>query len=211
MPRAQKSKNMKSKRVVPYDPPQYNAPVIAHNTFRYRVPSGASGGSSFITLQSLLAACGATCTVTGTTLSVDSDSVRIRSIKLWSPPTPGSTVSVAWLPSIPYIRPTVTSDVCTSDSVPAFVSTSPPKNELFYGWMSLIGNGVPTLSIANIVAPVGSILDISVDYQMFTGAAGTTQTTYAVTSGIAVLGTKYYVSLDGAVHRLQPVDLFTTY
>jgi hypothetical protein len=189
-------------------PPQVKTNVIFSHKFRFI----ATGSSSFIVNPiKLAAACGTMCSVVNSTCSILTDSVRIRSIEVWSPaPSQGTaaTATVLWnqlSAGIANMSTLEYSDTSMSTAYPAHVKCRPPKASFAANWTSSAATtpNLMTLSIAT-----GSIIDLEVE--MILGDTGASAPTATVATG--VLGTVYYLPLDGTTsHNVIPVQLSTTY
>jgi hypothetical protein len=133
-------------------------------------------------------------------------SVKVNYVEMWAPPASqgaSSTVSINWeSPNAPNVE---ISDTTVSVAVPAHLKCKPPSHSLAAFWQN-VGSG----TIFSLVAPVGTIIDVSLSLVMFDEDDGsTTPATSAVAT--ATLGLVYYLSLDpNATHRYAPVALTTT-
>jgi len=189
-------------------PPQLKTNVIFSHKFRYI----ATGSSAFtVTPVRLAAACGVMCSVVNSTFSILTDSVRIKSIEIWSPaPSQGTaaTATVLWnqlSAGVSNMSTVEVSDTSMSTAYPAHVKARPPKDTFAANWTSSASTtpNLMTLSIAT-----GSIIDLSVE--MIMGDTGASAPTATGVTGI--LGTIYYLPLDGtASHNVIPVQLSTTF
>jgi len=200
-----KARKRRATTVSAIDPPPYNAAVVTNNTFRF-LSTGAVGVN--VSLQQLLAVCGMVTTTVNTTATKLADSVKINSVKIWSPSSLGARVEISWLSTASiFTRPVAMSDICTSTSVPAHIFTVPPKNELFSDWLVATSTSAD-INIFQITCPANSIVEINLTYQEYTGLSNTLPSVFTFASGAAVLGNIYYGFLDtSATHKLPPVDL----
>jgi hypothetical protein len=188
-------------------PPQHPSAVTVNHTFRYRCTTATAAN---VTLQTILAALGSVGTVVTTNLTDIADSFRINSLRIWSPATSGAKIQIAWAANgANFQRPTVITDVCTSVSEPAHIFTKPPKNELYADWLSAQSTAA-NITLFTLKCDVDSIVDFNVTYQLWCGSTDTTQSVYTIASGVAAVGTLYYVSLDGANNFYRNVDMSTT-
>jgi hypothetical protein len=171
------------------------------HTYRY---VSTSGNPTTITPTSLLCSAGTVCTVANTTVVSMFSAVKLNQIEMWSPPaSQGASVtcSVDWIgsansPNREY------SDTSVSVSTPAYVRCPPPPMSLASFWQLASATG-----ICNIVAPVGTIIDVHLSLIMQDDAE--TQANAAITTG--TLGSTYFLSLDSnATHRFTPVSLTST-
>jgi len=189
-------------------PPQVKTNVIFSHKYRYI----ATGSSSFVVNAiKLAAACGTVCAVANTSCTIFTDSVRIRSIEIWSPaPSQGTaaTATVLWnqlSAGISNMSTVEVSDTSMSTAYPAHVKCRPPKASFAANWTSSAATS-PTLMTLSIAT--GSIIDLEVDLILAdTGASGP-----VATIATGVLGTVYYLPLDGTTsHNVIPVQLSTTF
>jgi hypothetical protein len=120
------------------------------------------------------------------------NAIRLKSISVWSAETTSgsvSTIDVEWLSN--YGPSTVVSDTSVSLIMPAYITSSPPKDSLAQFW-SLSGIN-ESESLYLLSAPVGSVIDITYEAILFNG-----ETPVAVTTTNAgVLGTVYETNLLG--------------
>jgi hypothetical protein len=165
-------------------------PQSSH-TFRFTA-SGLTAlpAGKAVSVETLLCAAGviATTTVAG---SAFHQAVKILSIEVWTPPAAqGSpaTCSVLWSDSN-FARNSEVSDTSVSTAEPAHVRTSPPA-----GTQAAFWNSSSNLAdrLCTIVAPPGSIIDVTVSLIACDGGAA---------SGVAVLvggnvGRASYCALD---------------
>jgi len=192
-----------------HGPPAHNSAVVVNHTFRFLAMGSTSGQ---VSLQSLLATCGTIATVANTQGTKFVDSVKINSISIWSPPTSGSKVTLAWDSSAPiFTRPVVMSDTCLSTSVPAHIITRPPKSELYADWMCASSNS-SDVNICLITVGAGAVIDVNLSFQLYTGSSNITSSTITYASGSAALGSVFYGYLDtSATHSFAPVDLVSNF
>lgn len=184
------------------NPPQLNSNIIKHHKFRFSVTSAFTGS---VSIAKILGALGTVCTVVNTTVTAFNRSFKIRKIELWTPPpAQGSlaTTSIEWLGSENSPSREV-SDTVMSVSRPGHIVMKPPKNSLASFWQQGNSNTV----LFSLVAPVGTVIDFSVDYIEYDDEA--TNISIAVATG--VLGNIYYLALDhGTSDKVVPVSLSTT-
>jgi len=184
-----------------FDPPQIATNLIVSHRYRFAASASFSGAISPAKVLSSLGVMG---TVVNTTSSQLFKCFRLKRLEIWAPPpSQGSTVttSVEWLGSANSPNLEV-SDTHVSVSRPAHLIAIPPKESLASFWQVDSGS-----ALFNLVAPVGSIIDMSLDMIMVdqSTASGT------VATATAVLGKIYYLALDhGTSDLLVPVSLTTT-
>jgi len=183
-------------------PPQFSSNIRVRHTFRF---TGSMAGVA-LTGANLLLACGVVAGVANGTAWAIFHSLRIRRLKIWSPPASQGTVntcSIEWLgtqqsPSIEF------SDTTNSVSTPACVQSSPPLSSNAAFWQT------PTLgstTLAVLTAPAGSVVDVEVDLILADEAAASFNTNLTASTA----GELYYLALDGRASNLMvPVSLNTT-
>ncbi len=183
------------------DPPQIATNLICSHRYRFAA-SGAYSGA--ITCAQVLQSLGVMGTVVNTTASLLFKCFRLKKLELWAPPpSQGSTVtiSVEWLGSSNSPN-REDSDTHVSVSRPAHLVCKPPPESLAKFWQVFTGT-----TLFNIVAPVGTIIDMSVDMIM----VDQTTASSTVAAATVVLGKVYYLALDhGTSDLLVPVSLTTT-
>jgi len=199
-----RNKGGNSQRIV--KPPQLRSNVQLSHTYRF---VSTSGTATAVTNGSIIAASGNVCVVANSIVATMFQSFKITGLKVWSPPASQGaavTCSVEWTgsPNSPNVE---RSDSTVSVAVPAHIHGPPPPMSLASFWQPVVvGSGTVTMFI--LTAPVGSIIDLSVDLILCDDEASTPFQT-SVTTG--VLSTIYYLSLDpNATHRYTPVSLTTT-
>jgi hypothetical protein len=185
-------------------PPQLRSNLeLSHN---YRFVS-SSGTATAITPASLFGAAGGMGTVSNSAITSFFASLQILKVEMWTPPASqgsAATCSVNWegFNGAPNRE---VSDTSVSVAQPAHVVSRPPPRSQAAFWI----NGTQTLSntIFTLVAPSGTIIDVTLRLVMFDDDVGNVNATAsAVTVGLA-----YYLSLDpNATHRYVPVSLTTT-
>lgn len=202
-------RSKRSPKISINDPPAHNAAVVVNHTFRFQSMSGTAGT---ISLQSLLAACGSVTTVLNTQGTKIADTVKINSIKVWSEAVVGNKITLAWESnSSLFTRPVIHSDTCTSTSQPAHIFARPPKNELFSDWICASSVAADT-NVAIITTAPGSIVDVNLSFQLYSGSSNVTSSTVTYISGAAPLGSVFYGYLDtSATHIYVPVDLVANF
>jgi hypothetical protein len=114
-----------------------------------------------------------------------------------------ATCSVNWFSSnqSPNIEH---SDTSVSSAFPAHLKSTPPPMSLASFWASVISGA----NLFTLVCPTGTIIDLVVDAILKDDEASSDTINVAT----AVIGTMYYLSLDGpASNLLVPVSLVTTH
>jgi hypothetical protein len=189
-------------------PPQIKTNVIFRHKYRYI----CTASSSFtVNPLKMAAAAGCVCTVANTTCSQIYDSVRIKSIEMWSPaPSQGTaaTATVLWnqlAAGISNMSSVEVSDTSMSTAYPAHVKTRPPKASFAANWQT---SSSQTPTLCTISAATGTVIDVEVELILSDSNASTATST--VVTG--VLGIVYYLPLDGTTsHNVIPVQLTTTF
>jgi hypothetical protein len=129
----------------------------------------------------------------------------IKKIQIWSPPPSQgaiSTCAIEWTGTSP-VSTVEVSDTTNSVTMPAYISSVPPRNSTATFWQR-----ANAIAMFVLTVPPGSIIDLDLDLVLLDDAA--LATVYAVAT--AVLGNPYYLALDGpATHLLTPVSLSTTF
>jgi hypothetical protein len=189
-------------------PPQIRTNVIFRHKYRFI----ATASSSFtVNPIKLASAAGAMCTVANSLCSSLYDSVRIRSVEVWSPaPSQGTatTATLLWnqlAAGISNMSSIEVSDTSMSTAYPAHIKASPPRESFAANWQPASGTtpNLMTLSIST-----GSVVDVDVELILSDSNASTAAST--VVTG--VLGIVYYLPLDGtSSHNVIPVQLTTTF
>lgn len=157
---------------------------------KYRFVS-TSGTPTVIRVNTLIASCGVLAT-TATTGSSVFQSVKLRSVEIWSPPASqgaASTCSVLW-PLSNESQPREISDTTVSTAVPAHVSCGPPSHSLASFWNTATSGS----ALMTLTAPPGSIIDVAVSIVM---GDGVTASASAVLVG-ATPGSVYFCALDSS-------------
>jgi len=176
---------------------------------RYRFTS-TSGSTTAIVSGDLLGAAGGMCTVTNSHVTSIFQSLRVKEIEIWSPPASqgsATTCSVEFTGSGVNSSNLEYSDTSVSVSQPAHIRCRPPRNSLASFWTNFQSS---TTGLFTIIAPTGSIIDLTLDL-IFRDDNVSGE---VVTVATATLGLVYYLAMDcvtdnGAV-RYPPVSLTTT-
>jgi hypothetical protein len=185
-------------------PPQIEVtPIIKGHVFRFRVNSTFAGT---VGIGGLLGACGGICTTTNSALRHVASSIKIHSLRAWTP-AGSASASLSWGPGASAgFTPDSAKDIATPDGVTnsQCVVAVPPRDCLAAMWMN------PTISAGSTVLVMGfttgTILDLKVSFSLSNVYATFTDT---ITTG--VLGTYYYLALDGpASNKIRPLGVPTT-
>lgn len=202
MPHKRSSRGQRSGPLARMGPSQLRANIEVKHQYRF---TSTSGGVTVITDQLLLSAAGvmATTTTVGHSLF---NAVKLQKVEIWTPPAAQGaavTCSVLWPPGNNSPSREV-SDTSVSVTAPAHIVTTPPPNSLCGFWNSGAG-----ATLFTIVAPPGSIIDVSMSLVMNDGAPANSQ---AATLVAATVGHVYYCSLDSNISAgsvYLPVSLST--
>jgi len=184
--------------------PMFKSNIPVSHTFRFLATSNFNAN---ISTGNVGAVPGVVCYVLNTTGREIIETFKIKRVKIWSPPPSiggSATCSVEW-----YSNSTAQlfgsskeiSDTSINVSSPAFISTSPPVGCSASFWQDVVASST---SLFNMVAPAGSIIDLSLDYILLDDANAAAA--YTFTSGAATLGTLYYIGLDSSGNKLVPVS-----
>lgn len=180
-------------------PPQFQANVALNRVFRFK---STSATAVQITQRTALQACGvmAGTAILGLPIAM---AVRLRSIEVWAPTTAvGAEVdtSILWNSATQnYGAQLEFSDSTNNISAPAHVKCSPPRKSLAEDFF-IDGTTV----LCNMIAPVGSIVEVRVQFVLVDGAAAIPATLVLVG---ATVGQIYYEPFDGRGGTLTPIGL----
>ncbi len=186
---------------------QYISQPIYRKTIRYTTSAGNT--QLGVGIKPLLFGLGGMCTTAGTggTLTSLCQCFRLRRVQIWSvPPSAGATatVEINWFPSgsADLVPAYELSNTSMSISVPAHVSSTPPRNTLASFWQN------PTTASSGLLfvltAPADSIVEVDLDFILSDNEQSVVQ--YSTASTVT-LGKVYYVCLDGGSGTIVPVNL----
>jgi len=183
-------------------PVQFRANPEVSRRFRF---TSTAATATAISSQTILAACGVVADTTTTGQSIY-QAVKLNQIEIWAPPASqgtSTTCSVLWS-SASFAQPREVSDTSNSVTTPAHVKTSPPSHSVVSGYWTTANS----TTMATLIAPAGSIIDVWVSLVMRDGF----QTANAAVLVAATVGGVYYCSLDsktaaGSIY--PPVSLST--
>lgn len=186
-------------------PPQISSNIAFGHLFRF---VSGSGSATTVTANSALCAAGTVCSSANNVVASFVGSAKINRVDIWSPPaSQGSSVtcSVNWAGSGNSANREV-SDTSISTAMPAHVSTRPPERSLAAFWFNA---NTPAAPLFTVVAPTGSIIDVSMSLILFDEDTNDAQAAVVVATGVQ--GLVYYMSLDpNSTHHYTPVSLTTT-
>jgi len=189
------------------DIPQLKTNVMFSHKYRF---VSTSATLTNITSKGLLFASGCMGTVVNTTVTALANAVRLKHIRVWSPPASqgaATTCSIEFIMggSSSFSNTLEVSDTSISTAIPACVSTAPPVGSLASFWQ------LPAAAdnqLFAIIAPVGAVIDVSLDLVLNDGDSAA-QTRAVAT---AIVGSTYYLALDNSTgHIYTPVSLNTTF
>lgn len=200
---ARKRNNRRAVRGLSVPPPLDTTPSLRH-VFRFAC---STSGTYNVVVNSLLAACGGICTVANSTIVTFASAVKVHRVSIW--PAPNSTTVEANGVQFSSSSDTYSRDESKGRDVPdgitvtGAVTAVPPPNSSAAFWATSTASR--QLFVLQITA--GSIVDVDLSICLantLTGASITGLTT-------AVLGTTYYLALDGrASNKVTPLRLPTT-
>jgi hypothetical protein len=183
-----------------FKPPQLKTNV--KYSHRYRFISNSADVQN-VTSKALIGACGVQADTTSTSHAIV-QSIQVIAVSMWSPvPSQGSstTCSVNFYggdqaPNINY------SDTSVSVTAPAVVHCRPPKNSSASFWQ----NQNVDVDLFNIIAPLGTIIDVTVNAVLSNNELGA-GLAFAVSG--ATVGFMYFGGLDENVtgSNFPPVSL----
>lgn len=150
-----------------------------------------------ITTGMILAAMGAMATGANT-VNLIFKAIRVKRIRIWtSPVTLGIALTngVEWLSLDSGVMTTEYRDTTNSPDRPAYIDVKPTQSTAAWFWRSISSaGGNSTVPLFNVVAPTGSVIELSVTGIMSDVAF--TNFGYATTAA-ATVGEIYYGGLDG--------------
>jgi hypothetical protein len=150
---------------------------------------------------------GACCTTGGTggVIFPIAGSFLLKRIRIWGSSTGlavGNTIGVNWQPptNTTYVPNLEITNTSMSTAVPAYLSTSPPKNSTASFWQS------PTASVElfKVAAPSGSIIELDIDF--IVSDNDVVPSSYSTASTV-VSGHMYTVALDGGSNVIRAIGL----
>jgi hypothetical protein len=200
----QKSARSAMVRAARFGPPQFSSNVTNRHSFRF---TATASSSASISANNLLGIVGNICHVANTAVMSIAGSAKLHRVSIYTPPAAqgaSATCQVTWL-SATADSPSLLemSDTSVSTAQPAHISTVPPKESGAAFWFNS-----STDPLFQIVAPIGSIIDVDISYVLNDiGAPGV-----AATVVTGTLGVMYWLPLDGtSSHNLTPVSLLSTF
>lgn len=180
-------------------PPVMNMSQVVRGRFRF---TSLSNTLVSVSIADILGACGGTCSVTNSTFRPWASSFRIKEIRMYPGVNPGVGVSynsVAWNSGISGVA----QDQERVDDLPSGITVShalsfkPPAKSLASDWISCLAT--TTTNLFAMQSQNGTIVDFHVDYTLSNQfQAG------SITISTGVLGSIYYLPLDGAASAEYP-------
>jgi len=158
-----------------------------------------NAGTVSVTLQRLLAACGAVnITGVGATWAVLHNSLKVNSISMYGAGVVGENIRLTWsAASDIYASNRSISDKCKTVSVPAYLRATPPPLEDVASWLTATSTS-QNVEICRLLVSAGCVVDISLSVRQWTGLENSTPS-IATTLGVAAVGDIAYISFDSTV------------
>jgi len=185
-------------------PPSFNATPTVHQRFRFRASGAASGVG--VAATSIIGALGVIGTVTNSDVASWASSFKIRSVTIWPPQVAGSDLAfLEWTAGSSTFTKDETKVMAIPDGITATgpVVFRPPPKSLYSDWIAAGNAGF----LFTITCATGSIIDLDVDYTTSVALSN-----LIIPVATAVIGTVYYLALDGATtNKFVPVALPTTH
>lgn len=196
-------RNMRQRTSIEVHPPKLVTTVEIRRTFRFQSTNATTTVISNNNILGALGVCGYVTNSLGRTMT---DAFKLHRVRLWGPTVSGTatTVSILWNSASIFESSSnkLVTDTSVSESYPAFVDSVPPLNSNSAFWQTASSSGLLYLTV-----PVGGIIDIDVSYTLCDGAGGGV----GITLATVVLGTYYYLALDGpTTAHYTPIGLATT-
>jgi hypothetical protein len=189
-----KNKNKQTKVGEGQSPPQTEKNVMVSHKYYFQ---SATNNQVQITTGMLLSAFGAMATGANT-VNLIFKAVRVKRIRIWtSPVTLGIALTngVEWLSLDSGVMTTEFRDTSNSPNRPAYIDVKPTQSTAAWFWRSISSaGGNSTVPLFNIVAPTGSVVEVTMTGIMSDVAF--TNFGYATTAA-ATVGEIYYGGLDG--------------
>lgn len=188
-------------------PPELSTTPTLSHTFRFRAHSALVGVG--VTAESLLGICGGVCTVINSTIRHTASSLKISHVHAWLPGslTGNDSIFIDWAAAGFGGRGpdkgrliTIPDGVTVTDRL----DFKPPPDSLCQFWYNTSLTGSTVLFVVS--APTGSVFDVHVTYTDSASLAG-----YNSTIASGVVGSRYYLALDGpASNLIRPLGVPTT-
>lgn len=203
MPRTKRRPERKVPSLGGGQPPNIQASVAYGHTFRF---TSSGNTARNVNVGTLIGACGNTCVIANTSMNSWASSVKIKSIRIWSPAAAAADVSasVAWAATLNNVPDDEKLASTVGSAFTGYFRSVPPRKSLASDWWSTTAGAQILFSIT---APTNSIVDVTVAVRLCNVLP-------LQNLGIAtgVLGNVYYGYLDGAAtHSFVPVGLPSTF
>lgn len=186
-------------------PPQLmTSPSVGH-TYRF---TNTSAAVLPISVGNILGACGVIGTVTNSTVATWASCFQLNKVTVW----PASSSTAAEVPELLWAagESSQIADQALINSIPEGITNSsalvfkPPKKSLSEFWITSADSAAVMFRIS---CPIGSVIDVSLKYRLSNAIAN-----LGVTVATAVLGTVYYLPLDGpASNAYVPLGVPSTH
>jgi hypothetical protein len=191
---------------IPNLPPQLDATPAFRHVYRFQ---NSSSTPSAVTVLDLFGAAGTIGTVTNSTVTAWTSSLKLKKVVVWpsiissSAPVPTElTWGIGESGQVP--------DSAVIDSLPEGITSTkamsfvPPQNSLASFWISEADSSA---ALFTITTSPGSIVDVHLSVRLSNVFPGS-----AVTVATAVVGTVYYLALDGpTTNRYVAIGVPTTH
>jgi len=183
--------------------PQIRSNIMVHHRFRFQASAAIDEDIGSV---AILGALGTIATATNSKVTPINETFRIKRIEVWAPPSSvngGATCSINWIGSTAYAPNLEVSETSVSTTFPAHLVATPPLDSLAAFWQSASGGS----TLFHLVAPIGSIVDLVVDFLV-----GDDEDVFTITVATAILNNTYFLAFDGPTNnKLVPVSLQTTH
>jgi hypothetical protein len=163
---------------------------IRHVNLRFK---SNSSSSIQITDYGLVMAAGSICTTSNATLVAIYKSVRLRRVRVWSPPASqgeDGAINLGWTPITgqSIAANGLVNDASPNPAAPAYIDARPPGNAFASMWR----DGTPSTNLFQLSCTIGSVIDLEVDCILNTTQA--IGPTLSITTGTG--GILYWPALD---------------
>jgi len=186
-------------------PPQINSNIIVRHKFRF-TNTGSTSAIPIYTTE-LISAMGAMGTTTNSTVTCFFLSARLIKVEAWANTSASNTsagVLLKWGSNNNYTGTREVSDLTNNPSSPAHIIARPPKDSMPAFWF----NAQSSFNIFTIGIAPGGIIDVSLEGVL----SDQDLAPLAVAVATAVIGTTYYLALDGpSTNQFVPVGLVSTH
>lgn len=190
-----KKRTRRASRRQPIYAPVVSDVMPAHNIrLRFRA---TNAGVVSVTLQRILGALGSVNTGVATWVALH-NSLRVNSVTVYGAGVVGEVIRLAWTSASDiYSSNRVSSDICNTVSVPAYIREAPPPGEDISGWVTAAATS-SNAELFRVTCSAGAVVDVNLSTRMFTGLDNATLSIITTTTG-GVVGDLKYLSFDGTV------------